>query len=85
MHGFLNLFGGAILVHVGALDAHELPALLADEQAGHFKLNGESLQWEAGLSASPEAIASARDALACSFGSCSFDEPREDLRALGIL
>ena len=37
------------------------------------------------LSVATDRIRETRDRRAISFGSCSFDEPRDDLRGLGLL
>ncbi|WP_457653487.1 hypothetical protein [Rhodocaloribacter sp.] len=84
MHGFLNLFGAAALAYTHALDEAAVLAILRDEDPAHFRFTDEAFAWR-DLSASPEAVRRARTALAVSFGSCSFDEPRDDLRALGLL
>lgn len=84
MHGFLNVFGGAVLARTHGLDADALIDILEDETAAHFRLSGDAFAWK-DLHADLEDIRAARTGLACSFGSCSFEEPRDDLRALGIL
>lgn len=83
MHGFVNLFGGAALAHRHGLDADALAELLDDGDAAHFELT-EVFRWRS-LSASGPEVAAAREALALSYGSCSFDEPTGDLRGLGWL
>ena len=45
---------------------------------------GDTLAWTS-LAARPDQVHDARSAVALAYGSCSFDEPREDLRALGWL
>jgi hypothetical protein len=84
MHGFLNVFAAGVLVGAGHLDVDFLQALLEDESADSFFFNTEGFAWR-GLRATNEQIAAARKRGILSFGSCSFDEPREDLRALGLL
>ena len=44
----------------------------------------DALRWRS-LAASAAEVADARQQAALSFGSCSFDEPRDDLRDLGWL
>ena len=83
MHGFVNLFGGAVLARAHGLDADALAEILDDGDPAHFAL-GDALRWR-GLSADGPAVAEARQAFALSYGSCSFDEPTDDLRALGWL
>ena len=74
-HGFLNLLAAAIL---GAEED-----VLAEQDPGAFAL-GESFSWRA-RSADAEAVALVRRDLFVSFGSCSFFEPIDDLKALGFL
>ncbi len=82
-HGFVNVFGGAVLAAVHGLGADDLAELLDSRNAADWSL-GESLRWR-GLGARPDQIAAARETVALAYGSCSFDEPRDDLRALGWL
>lgn len=84
MHGFLNVFGGAALAAAHDLDAAALARILAEEDPAAFRFDGDTLGWRE-LSAPVTAVIEARRTLAISFGSCSFDEPREDLAALGLL
>ena len=83
-HGFLNLFGGAALTVAHDLDAAALRTILLDTDATHVRLTPDGLTW-GDLCAPLEAVQASRRALACSFGSCSFAEPRDDLRRLGLL
>jgi hypothetical protein len=82
MHGFINIYAGAVLASVHGLDEASLLRILEIEDASAFIFTDESLSCQ-GLSASVERIAAARAAFLQTFGSCSFDEPRDDLRALG--
>lgn len=82
MFGFVPLFLGAAMLREGIIDTDELASLLADGSVEiEWSENGAS--WR-DHRISTEAILRAR-AWARSFGSCSFDEPRDDLRALGWL
>jgi len=84
MHGFLNVFGAGILAVTHALDRATLTEIIADEDPIHFHFDGDTFRWR-DLTADSEAIAHARQVGVLSYGSCSFDEPREDLRAIGVL
>jgi hypothetical protein len=84
MHGFVTVFGGAALARVHGLGADDLAEVLDTDDAGAWALDDGGLAWRS-LRTTPAEIADARDQHALSFGSCSFDEPREDLRALGWL
>lgn len=84
MHGFLNLFGGGILAHVHQLEQAAVQAILEDEVAADFTFSDDAFAWR-DLSAAPAQITHLRANALISYGSCSFDEPREDLRALNLL
>jgi hypothetical protein len=84
MHGFVNLFGAGILARVHALPAAQVQTILADEDPAHFAFTENHFTWQ-DLSADTAAIIAARTASLIAYGSCSFDEPRADLKALGWL
>jgi len=84
MHGFLNVFCAAVLAHARGLSQMEVQSIIEDEEPSSFKFDETGLSWRH-LSATNHQIAEARQNGLISFGSCSFDEPREDLRALGLL
>lgn len=80
MHGFANVFLGAVLAWRGA-DKSAVMETLRLEQPSAFAFGEESVRWlkfEAGV----EAIAAARREFAMSYGSCSFTEPLEEAKAL---
>jgi hypothetical protein len=83
MHGFVNVFGAAVLAHARGLDEEQLRPILEDEDAGNFGFDADGFRWK-DYRAGTEEIATARRQVV-SFGSCSFEEPRDDLRALGWL
>jgi hypothetical protein len=83
-HGFLNVFGAGILAHARNLSQAEIGACVGDESESSFVFDGERFSWR-DESATDEEIARARERFMTSFGSCSFDEPRDDLERLGLL
>jgi hypothetical protein len=83
-HGFLNVFGAGVLGHAHGLNEDEIRAVLGDENAGHFACDDAGFRWR-DLRATPGQVAAARREAVTSFGSCSFDEPRDGLQALGWL
>ncbi len=83
MHGFLGVFGGSILARLHGLDADALAEILDSDDASAWSA-GDGLRWTS-LAASAAEVADGRAQLALSFGTCSFDEPRDDLQALGWL
>lgn len=82
-HGFLNLFVGGILDRVHRFEPARLEALLRDDRLQAFQFDGTGLRWER-WGATTDQVRALRP-LITSFGSCSFDEPREDLRAMDLL
>jgi hypothetical protein len=84
MHGFVNSFIAGILAHVHTLDEATIAAILADEDPAAFSFSDAGLAWRE-LTASTAAIGALRAGSLIAFGSCSFDEPRDELRALGLL
>jgi hypothetical protein len=83
-HGFLNVVGAAILGRARGLDEETLATLLADDAPGHFELSPDRFRWQ-GVSVRADEIEDARRDLFVAYGSCSIDEPVEDLVALGVL
>ena len=83
MHGFLNLFIAGIALQAEALDAARIGEVLAEEDPRAFVIDPTHIGWQ-DVRVEAEAVAAARERCV-SFGSCSFDEPVDDLRELGIL
>lgn len=83
MHGFVNVFGAAVLLHAGRIEPDELVQVLEDEDATSFEFTSGAFRWRDRAVSADELAAGRR--FATSFGSCSFDEPRDDLRLLNIL
>jgi hypothetical protein len=82
-HGFLNVFGAAVLAHACGLDEPTIAEAVADEDPSAFAFDDERMRWRE-YDVPVASIAAAREELATSFGSCSFAEPRDDLKALGF-
>jgi len=83
MHGFLNVLGAAVLAAEYQWDEQQTSKMLEDENAGSFSFNGDFFAWREWKTATDQI--KTRRKLVTSFGSCSFDEPREDLRAVNLL
>lgn len=83
MHGFLNVLGGAVLYAAGAVGAEGLAAVVAEADPAAFRLEQDRFAWR-DCAASAADVARARG-LVHAYGSCSFDEPVDDLVALGLL
>ena len=83
MHGFLNVLGAGVLAAEHQWDEQQTVAMLEDEDAAAFSYHDTVFAWRE-WEITMDRI-KARRKLVTSFGSCSFDEPREDLRALNLL
>jgi hypothetical protein len=84
MHGFLNLFIAAAMVREHRIDAARAAAILSETCAHSFHFTPEGVRWD-GLVLEDTELAEAREGFALSYGSCSFDEPVEEMRGLGLL
>jgi hypothetical protein len=84
MHGFLNVLVAAVLAYVHGVDNATLRTILEDRVPTAFSFDDTRLGW-GDRSVSLDRIATVRHQAGLSFGSCSFDEPRDDLRAMGLL
>ena len=83
MFGFLNVFLAAGLAHAGA-DSKEVSSLLDEREPASMHFTSSGVSWRR-HELSIDQLVSTRQAFALSFGSCSFDEPLGDLRALALL
>ena len=83
MHGFVNVFLAAAFAARG-MDVAALAALLGEEDPKAFAFAGGKAAWR-GHALPAERLREARRDFALAFGSCSFDEPRQDLEAMGWL
>ncbi len=84
MHGFFNAFGGAMLASANNLNDTVLEEILKEEDAEQFTFTDDAFTWK-DYSVSTEQIKKLREDTLLSFGSCSFDDPREDLAQLKLL
>ncbi len=82
MHGFLNVLGAGVLAAEHRWSVAQTQEMLAEEDGNSFAFDDEMMRWR-DWKISTAQIA-ARRHLVTSLGSCSFDEPRDDLRALGL-
>jgi hypothetical protein len=83
MHGFLNVLGAAVLAGEHGWDEKQTAAMLDDENTESFSFGEQSFAWR-DWKIDIKRLKDRRK-FVTTFGSCSFDEPREDLRALGLL
>jgi hypothetical protein len=83
MHGFLNVLGAAALAAEHRWDANQTAVMLDDEDADSFSFTDDFFAWREWRIDTKRL--QYRRRFVVSFGSCSFDEPRDDLRALNLL
>jgi hypothetical protein len=83
MHGFLNVLGAGVLSAEHHWDEAQTVDMLEDQNAKSFEFHDTVFAWR-DWEITLDRI-KARRKFVTSFGSCSFDEPREDLRALTFL
>ena len=83
MHGFLNVLGAAVLAAEHQWDADHAVTMLEDEDPRSFSFTDDFFAWR-DWKIDTERLQYRRKFVK-SFGSCSFDEPRDDLRALDLL
>lgn len=84
MFGFLNVFLAAALAQSERVSPGMLVPMLEESSAEAMKFSDLGWAWKS-TRLDNTRLARARETLALSFGSCSFDEPVDDLRALGLL
>jgi hypothetical protein len=83
MHGFVNLFLAGALAFFGA-DERALVKTLEEQDARAFKVDDEVIRWHDNTMIADQ-LEQVRNEFAICFGSCSFTEPVEDVKAMGWL
>lgn len=81
MHGFLNIFLGGMLAYSNNLEEETIVEILSDENKAHFSISPDRLSWR-NFSITSQEIKVLRKSSLCSFGSCSFVEPRDEFEEL---
>lgn len=84
MHGFLNVFFAGLLAYSYNLEIQHISEILEDELPESFKFSSDGLHWRH-LSMTSSEIQAYRNKGVCSYGSCSFDEPRDEMREFQLL
>jgi hypothetical protein len=84
VHGFINLFVAATLARVHDLPVVRVAEIVAEEDPDAFALGGQVVGWR-GMEASSDQVVEARRLGLTTFGSCNFEEPRDELRNLGLV
>jgi hypothetical protein len=83
MHGFINVFLAAAFLRAG-METKFAVQVLDERSTEAFQFDLDGIGWRQHRLSRHE-IAAARHGSAVSFGSCSFTEPIDDLRALHLL
>jgi hypothetical protein len=84
MHGFLNVFLAAGFVAGAGMDLEAAVATLEDTSPGAFVFTDHEVS-RGPYRLDVERLRSLRRTFATGFGSCSFEEPIEGLRAMDLL
>jgi len=84
MHGFLNVFFAAAAAKIRRAPVETLVSILRADKIDSFRFVDAGVE-AFGLRLSTEELTAARESFATSFGSCSFDEPVQDLRELKLI
>jgi hypothetical protein len=83
-HGFLNLFVAGVLASARDLSPNRVLDVVDEESPHAFQFSHQGLAFR-DLEVSSAQIAEARRTAVTSFGSCSFTEPCDDLKDIGLL
>jgi hypothetical protein len=83
MFGFLNVFLAAGYARAGLEPAY-IARLLEERDARSLTFTDDAVTWR-GATLSASALTGLRHHVALAFGSCSFSEPVDDLRHIGLL
>jgi len=83
MHGFLNVFLAAAFAQNG-MDVDRLVELLEEKSPEAFQFDSGGVTWRDEMVVRGQ-LRNTRSLLAIAFGSCSFEEPIEDLKKIGLL
>lgn len=84
MHGFLNLFLAAALSYTDRVGGEALEAVLDERSGAAFAFDETGVNLH-GRRLTSEDLATTRRRFAISYGSCSLEEPLEDLKRLGLI
>jgi hypothetical protein len=83
MHGFLNVFMAAAFA-LAEMPEPTLVELLQEESPNAFRFDATGASWH-DHRIDQKVLLECRGSLGMSFGSCSFDEPIDDLHAINLL
>ncbi|MCQ6562268.1 hypothetical protein [Paenibacillus mendelii] len=81
MHGFLNVFFAGMLAYAHKLDNKSIAEIIEDENPDNFNFTGDGIRWR-NLTVTSAEVQAYRACALSAYGSCSFDEPRDEIREL---
>ncbi len=84
MYGFVNMFAAGFLNLCLNMSEDILVEILEDENPSDFRFLDGSFMWKE-YAVLASRVKEVREKYLISFGSCSFDEPVDDLKNLGLL
>lgn len=86
MHGFLNVFVAAAMLHALRIDVDTVTKILEEREPKKFVFDANGIRGgSGGLAIDTAQIERARELFALSYGSCSFEEPVQELQTLGMV
>jgi len=83
MHGFINVLMAAAFAYHGEKDLKVIAAIIDEREPSAFRFDHKA--WWSDRCLTADQVKDARKHFVHSIGSCSFQEPVEDLQALGLL
>ncbi len=84
MHGFVNVIAACALALTQRADHETLTSVLDEEAASAFLFADEAIVWR-NHKITLDQLERTRERFFLSIGSCSMDEPTDDLKAMGLL
>jgi len=84
MHGYVNVFVASALIRAAGISEEEAVRVLEETSPENFTFEDDAVWWH-DLRVESTALAQTRETFALSYGSCSFKEPVDDARRLGLL
>jgi hypothetical protein len=84
MFGFLNVFAAAAVARVKRASESDIAAILTETRGNRFVFTEQGIK-VGDIEIDSAQVARVRETFALSFGSCSFDEPVQELQAAGVI
>ena len=84
MHGFLNVFIAGLMAHTHDLDKESIIGILKNQETSGIYFEKDRIIWNS-LEVTTDKIIELRREYLRSYGSCSFEGPRNEFKALNII